>query len=125
MSPESDDAPQEICGEKSANTFPSEGSSGTVRISFTTTDKTIGAQVRVKFKVKLMYTHAALCIFTRVLKLSGQRFRTLENGLWKILMHDSASLRTTSCARSINIALSISCAATESITVAQEIILTR
>lgn len=47
MSPESDDAPQEICGEKSANTFPSEGSSGTVRISFTTTDKTIGAQVRV------------------------------------------------------------------------------
>lgn len=48
MSPDSEAAPQEICGEKAATeNWPtiSEGSTGMVRISFTTTDKTIGAQV--------------------------------------------------------------------------------
>lgn len=47
--PDAEDAPQEICGEKSATeNWPttSVGPSGTIRISFTTTDKTIGAQVR-------------------------------------------------------------------------------
>lgn len=49
MSPaESTEAPQEICGEKSATEkWPTVSDSGTVRISFTTTDKTIGAQVNI------------------------------------------------------------------------------
>ena len=48
LSQESDEAPQEICGEKSATENWPQVSEGTVRISFTTTDKTIGAQVGLR-----------------------------------------------------------------------------
>lgn len=43
--PESDAAPQELCGEKLAEQWHYMSQGQTARISFTTTDKTIGAQV--------------------------------------------------------------------------------
>lgn len=101
MSSDSDDAPQEICGEKSATeNWPavSQGA-GTVRISFTTTDKTIGAQVsEEEGNVKWTAGETEL-LFSRDSKSSGRRCRTLGNGWWRTWTRANVNPLIITCAR--------------------------